>query len=202
MLHAADVVVKLCCKSCHYIVMQGKQSSDPPISIETLPLPIDLFIVRAIFFALEKRAMLSGSPLMSGNLPSYLSDTVARMRSSCISSKGDQDGSVRLLPFQDVSRARTFLCAHGSDVERPDYCIDDRTLEKRIKGVLASKGIILKKVSYRLRCYVYVAQVDDILSQFASSGDLPVCKAPRLSHSIIRSHFDSICERFTKNREI
>ncbi|PXF40886.1 hypothetical protein BWQ96_09379 [Gracilariopsis chorda] len=195
-LHAADVMGKFCCRSCHHILMEGKQVVRPAISLQTLSSHTDLFVVRSMLFSLANPAQANRSPLLNETLPAALSGVAVRMRDSCIRSRlGGVDG-VRMLRFQDVFRSRKVVISQIRDTTDVQQNIDGRTFEKRIEPVLAGQGIILKKLSYLLRCYVRVDQVDEILSQVAAPGPSLLCASPRpslndmwASLDIVRAHF-------------
>lgn len=152
-------------------------------------------------FSLERPSVAKQSIIFTDSDRNGIGLIGRTMRSSCILSIGNSEHSVRMLPFQEVVRVRKCL-------REPPLCttvlqppnIDDRTLQKRIEPVLAQKGIILKKMSYRLRCYIHVSQVDKFLSDIATSRSKKLINNARPSMDEMRSHYDAIARHFEEHK--
>ena len=94
-----------------------------------------------------------------------------QLRAKCILPGREASSSVQMLPFAEVCRARERLCSiHENDHVVHQHAIDPQTLEKRLESVLAGKGILMKKLTSRLRCYVPATQVEDLLSSIATTS--------------------------------
>lgn len=61
---------------------------------------------------------------------------------------------VSVLPFRSIIKSRNALTAGIEVNSNGCTTVDPRTAEKRIRTFLAGKGIHLKKISARMRCYV------------------------------------------------
>ncbi|PXF41630.1 hypothetical protein BWQ96_08641 [Gracilariopsis chorda] len=123
------------------------------------------------------------------------------MRDSCTRSRlGGVDG-VRMLRFQDVFRSRKVVISQSRETTDVQQNIDGRTFEKRIEPFLAEQGIILKKLSYRLRCYVRVDHVDEMLSQMAAPRPSLLCASRRPSLNDMRASLDIVRAHFVAEKD-
>ena len=126
-----------------------------------------------------------------------------QLRVKCTQPGREASSSVQMLPITDVCQARERLCSiHENDHVLHQFAIDPRTLEKRLEYVLARKGILLKKLTYRLRCYVSVTQVEDLLSSIATSSSKTKSEWVRPCSNEITACFDLVGKRFQDRKEM
>ena len=101
-------------------------------------------------------------------------------------------------------RARARLSnIHGSKWARPTSSLDRRTVAKMIEAVLAAEGIILKKLSARLRVYVRADEVQRLLVGMISGGKgTTSADWIRPSYTETRACLESVSKRFRKCKDM
>ena len=108
-----------------------------------------------------------------------------------------------MLPFTELCRARERLCSiHEKDHVVHQFAIDHRTLEKRLESVLSGKEILLKTLTSRLRCYVSVTKVEDLLPFIATSGSKTKSEWDRPTSIEITACHDLVRKRFQDRKEM
>ncbi|CAN8065597.1 unnamed protein product [Agarophyton chilense] len=172
-LRAVDVMGKYSCSSCLYVVTEGIIGAVPELSLQNISSIADRIVLRFILYSLQ--STVSEKSLPSFNVSSHddgcdVIELAKMLRSSFLTPETNGD-DLRLLPFAEISRSRSILCNLGKMKPwAPSIStIDDRTLERRVKMVLTGKGIILKKLYHKLRCYVTVDIVEKLLTETARS---------------------------------
>lgn len=105
--------------------------------------------------------------------------------------------TVRMLPFTAVCRARGEICSLEKTTE-DSRSIQNRSLERRIKPVLAGKGIVLKKLSTRLRCYMDIEKLEKAIGSLALNSNPD---SNELSIMGIRRQLDEVVKQFIQRKE-
>ncbi|PXF44647.1 hypothetical protein BWQ96_05589 [Gracilariopsis chorda] len=196
-LHAREVMGKLCCRSCLYLVMEGKNLDRPAISISTLTSVVDRCLVRCILFALDPPKESAAQIPFKCELPNTISAIAQELRDSCICPQFGSGDGLRMLPFQKAVRVRAILCDSNVNGDIFAIRIDPRTIQKRLEGVLTSKGVVLKKLGYRLRCCMAVDQVEKLLSRLSNTN---VCTLPRPPIDEIHGHLHAVADLFRERK--
>ena len=141
------------------------------VPVDELSSAFDRWRVRSIIFSLASELDAKKSAFWNTTCTEDLCTVAKQLRVSCKSIKVHSDSTVRLLPFADIIRVRDRLCSiRGSKFVRKDASIDRRTVAKT-EAVLAATGIILKKPSARLRVYIGVIDVENLLSGMIASHE-------------------------------
>ena len=150
----------------------------PAISLSSLTSVVDQCLVRCILFALELLKESAAHNIFKCELPNSFSAIAQELRNNCIFPQSESGDGLRMLPFQEAVRVRGILCESHVKSDISAIRIDPRTTQKRLEGVLASKGVVLKKLGYRLRCYMVVDQVDKLLSKLSNTNVSTLSRPP------------------------
>lgn len=129
-------------------------------------------------------------------------EVAKKLRNACLMPE-TYETRLRLLPLPAVFRCRFALCALASiknDVSTK-ASIDEMTIERRIEMVMASKGIILKKLCQKLRCYVSVDALQSLLSGVVQSFRSRPEHAARRSVLGMRNMIRSVADYFVFTQE-
>ena len=196
-LHAVDDMGEYCCRSCWYIVLEGKKCAGPKIGISTLKLTVDRQFIRCVLFALATEDEAQKSVLFSGESTKEVAEIAANLRNGCNTAASSGFESVRLLRFGEVRKLRFKLgelLSHSSGKVHSN--IDERTLVTRLEPVLSGRGVILKNLGYKVRCYVTVKHIDELLSGLVERNSYSTYITSWPSPSQIGKHLDTVAKRF------
>lgn len=201
-LHALDVMRRHVRRSCLYNVTGGRQGNRPPVSLQSVSSKLDLFMVRCVKFALASPPIAKKCPIAAGKLPQTMSHMARKLRNSCLTSSGDVFNNMCMLHFMEVIRCRALLITDENDNEFTERKIDESTFEKRVEIVLKGEGIILRKLSYRLRFYICVEQVDKLLQGMAASASSSIYSSSRPSLIETWTHLEAVAARFEAKKSV
>ena len=203
-LSASDVRGQYSRRSCLYIVTEGNFGKLPNVSLAELSSPIDRWLVRFIKFSVASRAEAANSQITNTSCSEELSAVSIQLRVRCKSIRVESGENVRLPPFADVVRARArFSNIHGSKWARPISSVDRRTVAKMIEAVLAAEGIVLKKLSARLRVYVRADEHQGLLVGMISGGNgTTSADWIYLSYTDTTACLESVFKRFRECKDI
>ena len=187
-------------QGCLYIIIEGRNGGQPAVSISVLGSTVDRFLVRCILYSLEPNPLAANSIIVTTTASKDISSVAKYLRGNCILPSAESKICMRMLPFAEVLRARKRLSIiqQGSRKTYPTT-IDSRTVETRIETVLAGKGIILKKLTSRLRCYLAVDHVEKLLSSLAVSNN-SVSNWARPSFNETQSCLDHVSKAFQERK--
>ncbi|PXF48451.1 hypothetical protein BWQ96_01620 [Gracilariopsis chorda] len=102
----------------------------------------------------------------------------------------------------EVIRCRALLITDENDNEFTERKIDESTFEKRVEIVLKGEGIILRKLSYQLRFYICVEQVDKLLQGMAASASSSIYSSSRPSLIETWTHLEAVAARFEAKKSV
>ena len=182
-----------------YIITEGRNGGQPAVSISILGSTVDRFLVRRILYSLEPNPLATNGSIVTSTASKDISAVAKDLRGNCILPSAESKLCMRMLPFAEVLRAREKLSIiqQGNRKTYPTT-IDSRPVEKRIETVLAGKGIILKKLTSRLRCYISVDRVEKLLSSLPVSNN-SVSNWARPSINETQSCLDHVSKAFRKS---
>ena len=150
-LHSMDAIGEHFCRSCRYIVLEGKKCPGAEIGISTLKLNVDRLVIRCVLFALATEDDAQKSVLFSAESTKEVSEIAANLRNRCITEDSSGFRIVRLLRFGEVPKLMLNLGELFSRSSGKVHInMDERTLVKRREPVLSARGVILKKARVQI----------------------------------------------------
>lgn len=165
-LTAKDVANRFACSHCVYMISNEKLGSAHQNHLLSLENSTGSWLPRCVLFALdvEHATTISFMPKLSAIFQALRAKRVFPFKG---------ESSVRMIPFMDVARCREILnnSKEGTDSQENVPCPDPRTIEARIRNFLEAKGILLRKFSARLRCYVHTTVFDRTTGTKATIND-------------------------------
>ena len=128
-LSSYEVMNQFCCRSCLYIITEGRSETRPAVSLTSISSSVDRFLVRCIFFSLESEDAAEKSSIVLNTASKDVAVIARQLRVNCIRPGKEASSYVQMLPFTEVCRARERLCSiHENDHVVHQFAIDPRTL--------------------------------------------------------------------------
>lgn len=189
-----------CCRSCLYVVTDGKRGGRPIYSTNSIKSIIESWLVKCVLFSVEPETSPQYRRLQESSITEEIRTVAKTLRLSCVKIENDC-GTVRMLPFPAVFLSRKALCGFfKSDTHSKLASVDDRTLQKRIEPSLAGMGVTLKKLGYRSWFYVVGSQIEQMLSVSVKITSREFTWT-RPTPSITRSYLDTGARRFQDSKK-